>query len=787
MLAFEGPDLPAWRWRIGWRPRRPRGASSGTRTSPRRAGPSLTDALQARGPDGRRCWLRPIRRAASSWPSATAPRSPATWRSARPVTALAERVARAIGTELRAVGVNVNYAPVCDLATNPDNPGLGARSFGDDPAGRRRTRRGDRARAQAAGVAATAKHFPGKGDVGVDTHHELGGVPHDPARVEAVELAPFRAAFEAGARLVMSGHFALPALTGDPSLPATVSSAVMDHLLRDDLGFGGVAISDALDMKALSAGADPGRGGDRGCPGGRGPAPVLPGPCEPRAGRRGAPARRPPRAVRPPLWREPRADPGPSRVGGTGYATGTRHRGSSEHQSLARSWRSERSPSFGTMRASFRCGSPRMRGRRGHAAEPRNLTPADSSESVEPRGWRVRAAPPAVIGRGDRDGPSSVGGGYRGRARGGRRDADWWSSGRSAWSDAAQAELVEALLGTGVPLVTVALRCRSTSPDYPSAATHLCTYSILPPSLDALVAGLMGDIPLSGRLPAAVHGLHPPGHGLAPRPEADRWACATRSSSSRRSSSACSRRERVPMASWPTAPPAGRSTRSSSRRAGRRITPPSTPSTSSGPRRPARRPGHPVGPLAVRRRARFRRALVVGISQSGASPDMVGIVEAGRDQGVPAAGHHERPGVRPGRRRRPRRRPGRRPRAGGGRDKTYTAELVAVAMLSAAMAETGPDPAPTLARLPAALATPCSGPRTPSGSRATRPSPMRGARARLRVRHRPRVGAEAPGAAPGARGALLGRGLPARPDRPDRGRLPRRSRWSPGARSRRTC
>src|SRR5438093_548301 len=89
---------------------------------------------------------------------------------------LAERVGRAIGRELRAVGVNVNYSPVCDLATNPDNPGLGIRSFGDDPdavaALAAATVRG----LQAEGVAATAKHFPGKGDAAVDTHHHLAVV-----------------------------------------------------------------------------------------------------------------------------------------------------------------------------------------------------------------------------------------------------------------------------------------------------------------------------------------------------------------------------------------------------------------------------------------------------------------------------------------------------------------------------------------------------------------------------------------------------------------------------------
>jgi beta-N-acetylhexosaminidase len=85
----------------------------------------------------------------------------------------------------------------------------------------------------------------------------------------------------------------------------------------------------------------------------------------------------------------------------------------------------------------------------------------------------------------------------------------------SAWFDAAQASLVNELLGSGVPVVSVALRVPFDLARYPTAATHVCTYSILPPSLDALVGALWGDVPFRGRLPAAIPGLHPTGHGLA--------------------------------------------------------------------------------------------------------------------------------------------------------------------------------------------------------------------------------------------------------------------------------
>ena len=169
---------------------------------------------------------------------------------------LAERVGRAIGRELRAMGVNVSYTPVCDVATDPANPGIGIRSFGDDPVAvgalAAATVRGLRA----GGVAATAKHFPGTGDVAVDPHHALPVLPVSAERLRSLELAPFRAAIAAGADLVMSGHVALPAITGDPSLPATLSGAVMHDLLREELGFDGLAISDALDMRALPQGPE---------------------------------------------------------------------------------------------------------------------------------------------------------------------------------------------------------------------------------------------------------------------------------------------------------------------------------------------------------------------------------------------------------------------------------------------------------------------------------------------------------------------------------------------------
>ncbi|MEA2632018.1 MAG: beta-N-acetylhexosaminidase, partial [Chloroflexota bacterium] len=168
--------------------------------------------------------------------------------------ALTERVGAAIGREARAMGVNVVFAPVLDLATEPHNTALGIRSFGDDPAEVARHGAAMVRGLQSAGVAAGVKHFPGLGAVDQDTHYDLGVVRGSREQLEENALVPFRAAIVAGARVAMSAHVAVPALSGDPTLPATLSRAVMQDMLRDRLGFGGITISDALDMRALAQG-----------------------------------------------------------------------------------------------------------------------------------------------------------------------------------------------------------------------------------------------------------------------------------------------------------------------------------------------------------------------------------------------------------------------------------------------------------------------------------------------------------------------------------------------------
>jgi len=164
---------------------------------------------------------------------------------------LAERYGRCSGREARALGLNWVLGPVCDVNNNPANPVINVRAWGEDPASAGALAAAFVRGAQAEGVLCCAKHFPGHGDTCSDSHLELPLLPHRRDRLEAVELPPFRAAIAAGVAAVMTGHLVLPAL--DASRPATLSAAVLTDLLRRDLGFGGLVVTDALVMEAIAA------------------------------------------------------------------------------------------------------------------------------------------------------------------------------------------------------------------------------------------------------------------------------------------------------------------------------------------------------------------------------------------------------------------------------------------------------------------------------------------------------------------------------------------------------
>ena len=163
---------------------------------------------------------------------------------------LARSVGQVLGTELRAVGIDIGFAPVLDVDTNPDNPVIADRSLGRDPHEVARLGCALVGGIQSTGVAACGKHFPGHGDTSQDSHYHLPRLDHDLARLREVELVPFVAAARCGVAAMMSSHIVFAPL--DPDHPATLSAKVLETLLRGELKYEGVVFTDDMEMKAIA-------------------------------------------------------------------------------------------------------------------------------------------------------------------------------------------------------------------------------------------------------------------------------------------------------------------------------------------------------------------------------------------------------------------------------------------------------------------------------------------------------------------------------------------------------
>ena len=166
-------------------------------------------------------------------------------------TALAERFAKALAEELLAVGITLDYAPVLDVHTNPKNPVIGDRALAEKADEVARLGSVIIRALQGAGLAACGKHFPGHGDTSTDSHHELPLVEHAPDRLRAIEFEPFRAAVAEQVAFIMTAHVLVPSL--DEERPSTLSPKIVQALLREELKYEGVILSDDLEMKAVSA------------------------------------------------------------------------------------------------------------------------------------------------------------------------------------------------------------------------------------------------------------------------------------------------------------------------------------------------------------------------------------------------------------------------------------------------------------------------------------------------------------------------------------------------------
>jgi beta-N-acetylhexosaminidase len=165
---------------------------------------------------------------------------------------LAYAMGRVTALEGRAMGIHMTYAPVVDVNIDPDNPIINTRSFGADPALVSRLAGAFIRGVQSNGMIATAKHFPGHGDTSVDSHTLMPTIEADLERLNKVELFPFQAAIDAGVKAVMSAHLAVPALDPTPGVPATLSAPIMTGLLREKMGFKGLIVTDALEMAGVT-------------------------------------------------------------------------------------------------------------------------------------------------------------------------------------------------------------------------------------------------------------------------------------------------------------------------------------------------------------------------------------------------------------------------------------------------------------------------------------------------------------------------------------------------------
>ncbi len=512
MLAFEGTEIPEWlRERLGESP--PAGVTlfrEWNMTSPGQVA-ELTASLQEANSSPLPLLIAVDQEGGQLIGLAGA--TPFAGNMALGATGdpdLAREVAAAMGAELAAVGVNVNYAPVADVATQALNPSLGIRSFGDDPELVASLTGAMVEGFDAAGILATLKHFPGSGEVTVDPHYQLPLLDLDRQRLDTVEIPPFRSGIDAGARLLMVAHQLVPVLTGSDEVPICGSKQGIDGFVREELGFDGVVMTDALDMGALDQGPaqvveiiammrsgtdlllcmpdpelqDRARVAlDRGHSRGLLPDETLKASLARVEKLRGSVASRPAR---------------PEVVG------------SDQHQQLAGDL-ARRSVTLVRDDVGL---LPVWSGDTGRILSlepvPVNVTPADTTTFYPARLSEAIGAKRPVTGivyphdpeRNDIASAVDAAGSH-----------DLVVVG-TVNATPGQKQMVDALLATGKPVITVALRTPYDLAVYPRSQTHVCTYGSHWPSLQALTAALFGEIPFTGRLPAGIPGLYPRGHGL---------------------------------------------------------------------------------------------------------------------------------------------------------------------------------------------------------------------------------------------------------------------------------
>jgi beta-N-acetylhexosaminidase len=425
---------------------------------------------------------------------------------------LARRVGRATGQELRSVGITVDYAPVCDVASRPGNPSLGIRSFGENPIQAAALAAAMVGGLQAGGVAAVLKHFPGKGEAEVDPHYELPVLDLDRERFDQVEFPPFQAGIAAGARIVMMGHYASPRLTGRRDLPASLSSVMVDGVLRGELGFEGVVITDALDMGAVQS-----EGGVEVAAAIAAGVDLLLCGRDPEAQQnlreRLAKAAADGRITTDQLAATRARLDRLRRWLATLPVPGVEVIRSAEHLAIAEELARR---SITLVRNEERL-LPLRPGPEDRilviVPETKDLTPADTSSREKPgdhlvAALRARHARVELMTLGHSPAPPEVAAVIAAAAESDVIVAATMSA------NPGQAALIDRLANASKPLAVVALRTPDDLSSFPHVRTYICSYGVLPPSIEALVAKMMGEGPYEGRLPVSIPGLYPAGHGL---------------------------------------------------------------------------------------------------------------------------------------------------------------------------------------------------------------------------------------------------------------------------------
>jgi beta-N-acetylhexosaminidase len=426
---------------------------------------------------------------------------------------LARKAGEVLGREMSALGINVNYAPCVDVNVNPLNPVVGTRSFGEDP-----ILVGELAVAmiegiQSQGVAATVKHFPGHGDTASDSHLGLTTVPHSLERLRAVELLPFVAALKADAKLVMTAHLGILSVDGPDAPPATLSPNVINGLLRRDLGFSGVVITDALDMRAIRQGELLREDALRAAKAGADLLLVTSDPLD-----------------------QTRVYESLLNAARTGELGKDELEASVARITRLKKWLSEQPPApdldviqgAGHMKIADEIAEKSITLVRDRSRllpirlvsdkrigvvvpAPQDLTPADTSSYVMPkladsiRAYHSRADEFLISMSPDKREQASIIGQLQGY--------DLIVLGTiNAHAEEKQAGFVRAVLQTGIPTIVVAMRLPYDLMAFPQASTFVCVYSILEPSMRAAARALFGHGEVTGRLPVSIPGLYEAGH-----------------------------------------------------------------------------------------------------------------------------------------------------------------------------------------------------------------------------------------------------------------------------------